>query len=298
VQGLKYRLAVRLADRLRHWTMLADGHHEAARHARGSRLSDEDVARLAKEQAAGICARRSHHVERVRREYRHLEEAFDDAEDHNRMIVATRACARALEDDRSIETALNVGCGFDLTFYYLAQRFPRIAFTSIDFSDEARRVMGEAFPGAASLANWKTRTGYALAQLERGELSADLVLLSGVASMLPNAEWRAYLAQLSKVARVLVIADVWYAPPTMSLFRVPRPESIDADESVIMAGLEGGRYMHNHVALLAGAGFSVQSSRVLADRTYVLEIVATNPALAAKKSGNGARLDAAHPPMK
>ena len=38
--------------------------------------------------------------------------------------------------------------------------------------------------------------------LERDELRADLVLLSGVASLLSNAEWRSYLSKLAAFAKV------------------------------------------------------------------------------------------------
>ena len=273
LDGVKYRLAVHVGRRLRLALDLAARHDDATRRSGHERLTPEDVERIARDYGASLRQSASSQLEVLERERRRLDrELGSNAPSTNRTTLAIRSCIAELERGQ-ITSAINIGCGLDMAFYTLSGLYPKVRFTSVDFTDEHRRLLGRAFPDA-DRPNWRTITGYALDLLQRGALRGDLVLLSGVASMMTPLEWRAYATELAAFAKTVVLTDVWYAAPNGAPWQVPLPEDVSPSEGVVVAGVHGGCYLHNHRAILEGAGFSVRRCDLVADHSYLLDLVA------------------------
>ena len=183
-------------------------------------------------------------------------------------------CEKLIKD-ASTNSVLNIGSRYDMLSSTLAPRFPSTDFLSVDFGKAYEESLRRLFTVPK---NWRIQGGYPLALLQDGSAKGDLVVFCGVTVWLTNAEYRSYLKCLSSFASSLVIVDIWSsAARHLNLFKVLRPESIDPDISAIMESSAGGRYAHNHVALLQWAGYEVNDYEIEGSglSTYIISLTAT-----------------------
>lgn len=172
------------------------------------------------------------------------------------------------DDSLGIRSALNVGGYNDRHFSYMAQKFPKILFCSVDFMGEAKmRAFNRLLPQSP---NWTLKSGYALDLIEKGQVDADLVFLASTSLLFNNKELDLYLDEMAKRSKVVVINEGWGVVSTGSrvsalgpMPRVIRPEDIPEDLPVVrsMAGVYYF-YAHNYPAKLKKRGFQVRLSRL------------------------------------
>jgi hypothetical protein len=234
----------------------------------------------------------------IMEEVRRYHEERPEAEIDSRQILFTandlaspKTCqgyaARLLFDtlsDRNlkIRSALNIGCYSDQHFSYMAQKFPDIAFCSVDLLTEtALHKFNRGFPKSP---NWILKSGYALDLLKRGEIDADLVFMTSASLQFNNKELDLYLDEITKRARVLVIVEHWAAfsrsSRIVSMGLVPKiilPEDIPEDKPFTRAVRDKFFiYAHNYPAKLEKRGFKIKLSKLVADDSmdmYIYQLV-------------------------
>lgn len=239
-------------------------HHEFARlhriqHARatrnGERLSEQQFLELQEfqETAMDIEARRQY---------------FRNS-DHTKTMhgIAPPLIETVLRQDRTVRTVLNIGCNYAYMDHVMASRHPEIQFLGIDAPRSLEEVNADL-----ALPNLKIYSGYALDYLESGQLRPDLCYFSSTATVIRNAELKAYFRQLAKTAKYLVLSEPIY--PSRSLVfdegYYDNPDDIGADESfptflqTHFASNKRGylSYLHNYRAIAEQCGFETLHHRV------------------------------------
>jgi hypothetical protein len=235
----------------------------------------------------------------IREEFRQFHEHRPEDEINARQVPFTedelihpKAChdyaARLLFDtlsDRTlgIRSALNIGCYSDRHFSYMAQKFPDIKFCSVDLlSEQGLSFFNKYLPKSS---NWTFRSGYALELLKNGEIDADLVFMTSASYQFNNKELDLYLDEITKRAKVLVIAEYWGAYTDSSRMRsiglMPKivlPEDIPENDPFTRAiSVRHFIYAHNYPAKLEKLGFEIKLSRIEASEAmfmYVYQLVA------------------------
>jgi hypothetical protein len=157
-----------------------------------------------------------------------------------------------------VKSVVNVGTRVDIACSYLAQKFPQIHFTSIDFLANLAEVNSQ-LPQSP---NWSFASGYALDLFENQLVKADLVLFSYTCAVIRNKELHQYFAALSKFANYIVLNEQWWPVYKMSsLLKVITPEMIDPDRSLLGGTISV--YHHNYPKILERNGFEVMSSQIV-----------------------------------
>lgn len=301
VNNLRYRIDIMIGRRIERIVGRYEGYQSAAARQDESRLSATGIEHVTAAMDQKIAGLSDQAIQRHAAAYDEMVANIDNDANAHRRSVCLRSCRDVIRRDGDIRTLLNIGCGeIDAVGYHLAKTHPEIGVTSLDFSPQVAAATRRCFGDADGLDNWHYRAGYPLDLLGTEKRGGDLVALCGLTSLLTNAEYRAYVALVAETARHVVVTDVWYPPLTgINIFKVVRPEDIDPRRSLLVSGLAGGAYLHNHVAILAESGFAVERAEILNDvqvsashgdiskRDYVVNIVARNARSDVHRGGKG-----------
>lgn len=257
----RFRLRLALGALLNEWIAVFQRYQEAKSAAESSELGESEIA-------ARTAANDQYLARAVGGEV--------DTSLCTRHRLTIEAFETLVAQNPRIRTALNVGCRLDNVVATLAPRYPSVQFTSVDFGTRLRETHERIYGKAA---NWRIVEGYPLQHIRSGTVAGEVCFLCGVTTVLPNMEYRAYLAALRQSAAYLIISDHWTGrAKALNPFAVCRPEHLDAIASPVMAFFGGGRFLHNHLAILEETGYAVKSCTihgVRGDVGYTVHIVAT-----------------------
>jgi len=171
-----------------------------------------------------------------------------------------------------INSVANIGARVDIVSAYLASKFPKITFTSLDFQPNLEEN-NQYFPNSG---NWKFMSGYALDLLKEGKLIGDVFFTTSTSVRFNNKELDEYINEFAKTCRFFVLNEGWwYNNNTKNPFNITKPEDIPVDDP-FCAG-KYADYHHNYIAKLEDKGFEILSSEILPGSDYfTLQIVARN----------------------
>lgn len=97
------------------------------------------------------------------------------------------------KDDPSVKSFLNIGCFYAHIDHHLAERYPEINFTGVDFPANLRE-----FNAAFERPNLSFHPGYALDKLAAGEVRGDMAMFSSAANTIRNMEVNEYIRLLKE----------------------------------------------------------------------------------------------------
>ena len=176
----------------------------------------------------------------------------------------------------NIKSAFNIGCYRDLQFNYAAEKFSNITFTSVDFPDIEDLKRLNKIPHRD---NWKLVSGYPLDILRLGEFGSDLVFMSSTTCLCNSLEMDAYIDELSKHSKIVIINEGWGpVPPKENPFKLYKPEDIDPDQSAIRSMTAYSMFQHNYPEKFSRKGFRIEKSQLLElnKDIFILQFVAVN----------------------
>jgi len=171
-----------------------------------------------------------------------------------------------------IKSVVNIGASVDLVSSYLASKYPKITFTSVEFMTKLKET-NSFLPQSK---NWNFKSGYALDLLRNGDLQADVYLTTSTSVRFNNKELDMYIDEYAKYSKFVGFNEGWWLQyGTKNPFHIVKPENIPEDNSFI-AGLYGD-YHHNYIKKLKNKGFDIISSEILdGSRVFTLQILAKN----------------------
>jgi len=171
-----------------------------------------------------------------------------------------------------INSVVNIGSRVDIVSAYLASKFPKIIFTSVDFQPN----LEENNKYFSNSGNWKFMSGYALDLLKQGKLTGDLFFTTSTSVRFNNKELDEYLDEFAKKSKFVVLNEGWwFSNDTKNPFNITRPEEIPIDDP-FCAG-KYGDYHHNYIKKLVDRSFEILSSEILPGYSFfTLQIVAKN----------------------
>jgi len=167
-----------------------------------------------------------------------------------------------LKMDPSIRRIVDVGVNYAHIDSLLAQEFPKVRFTAVDFAGNLADFNRELHRD-----NLDFVSGYALELFEQGRLNADVVMMSSVAYEIKNAEIRLYFETIAHKSRYLILNEPIYLMPGGA---VVDPGQVSLEESRPVFSYAGRTrrqpgplaLVHNYRAMLEAAGFEILHYRV------------------------------------
>jgi len=167
-----------------------------------------------------------------------------------------------LKRDPSVRRVVNVGVNYAHVDFLLAQEFPTVQFTAVDF---ARNLAD--FNKDLQRDNLDYVSGYALELFEQGRLNADVVMMSSVAYEIKNPEIRLYLETVANRSRYIILNEPIYLMPGGAVID---PDQVSLEESKPVFSYAGRTrrqpgplaLVHNYRAMLEAAGFEILHYRV------------------------------------
>ncbi len=176
-----------------------------------------------------------------------------------------------LAHDPSIRTVLNLAVRYALADAVLAREHPGLEVIGLSLATTV-----EAYHADLARDNLTLVHAYPLDWLAENPLSVDVALFCATATKIRPAELRAYLAQLTKRARYVVLNE-----PIYNDFRTARP--IDPDRVTGAAPVRefDTCLVHNYRGLLAEVGYQVRHWHIApldagfgAGRIHLLQAIA------------------------
>lgn len=162
-----------------------------------------------------------------------------------------------LKVDPSIGRIVNIGVNYAHIDSLLAQQFPVVRFTAVDFATNL-----QDFNREFQRDNLEFVSGYALELFEQGRLNADVVMMSSVAYEIKNAEIRRYFETIASRSRYLILNEPIYLMPGGAAID---PDQVALEDSKPVFSYAGRTrrkpgplaLVHNYRAMLEAAGFEL-----------------------------------------
>lgn len=171
-----------------------------------ARLSAEDVAAFARDQAKHVDTARRRAGLRITPENIGAPNIAGQMQTKCALLVA-----EALACDDTIRTIVNVGARVDVASCYLAEVWPDRRFVSLDFQENLA-AQNAVLPQRD---NWSFKSGYALGLMERGDIREDLIFMTSTAVVMTSPEFDTFLALAATAFRYVAINEVFYPPDTI-----------------------------------------------------------------------------------
>lgn len=163
-----------------------------------------------------------------------------------------------ISKDPSIKTIVNIGISYAHIDGLLAQKYPQIQFTGVDFASNLQEYNKDFVQP-----NLNFRSGYAMEMLERQDLEADVFLLSNVAYEIKNAELRKYFRTFIKNGgKYVAITEPIYPLPGGAFVNPLDVPLIESKAVYSHQGIRNSKHgplgqVHNFKLMLEEAGYSV-----------------------------------------
>lgn len=161
-----------------------------------------------------------------------------------------------IHHDPQVQSILEIGAYYGYINHILAKEFPHMHVYGIDFPD-CMSAINQEF----TQPNLKFLSGYALDQLESGELTADIVYFVSTATRLKNKEYKRYL---NAIKRYIVLNEPLIELPGGGLID---PADLPTHRSTpVVYHPSSDHYppcfIHNYKAIAEEQGFKVLHYRV------------------------------------
>ena len=162
---------------------------------------------------------------------------------------------KILENDKSVQSVVDIGCNFAYVDNYLAKKFENVQFSGVDVPKNIIEINSNLIRS-----NLKIYSGYALKMFKEGLLAGDVVYFSSTATAIKTLELKNYLQTLSSISKYVVFNEPLF-PLTDG--HVVNPDEVDLEESIPISIAKGPLnndfgYLcrsHNYKGLMDVSGF-------------------------------------------